>query len=132
MADLAGRTLPVLPAEALITSRANSPWHRTAWCLAAEFVHDLAPSEGPLLLGLMISSLSGSKYSTFSRAVLQKIRGEYDGREVLPFVQLRRLPKQAGDERRLPRYLLFDATLLAFPYHVHHLISLQGSPCRLE
>jgi hypothetical protein len=35
VADLAGGTLPVLPAEALITSRTNGARHRTAWHLAA-------------------------------------------------------------------------------------------------
>jgi len=60
-AGLAGRTLPVLPAEALLTSRAHGARHRTAWCLAAAFVHDLTPSEGPLLVRPMVSSFACSK-----------------------------------------------------------------------
>jgi hypothetical protein len=43
VAGLAGRALPVLPAEALLTSRAHGAGQRTARCLAAAFVHDLTP-----------------------------------------------------------------------------------------
>jgi hypothetical protein len=43
VAGLAGRTVPVLPAKALLTSRTNRAGHRTVSCLAAEFVHDLTP-----------------------------------------------------------------------------------------
>ena len=46
-AGLTGRPAQVLPAEALLTSRANGSRHRTAWRFAAAFGHDLAPSEGP-------------------------------------------------------------------------------------
>ena len=41
-ADLAGRTLQVLPAEALITSWTNGARHRTACRLAVAFGHHLA------------------------------------------------------------------------------------------
>lgn len=41
--------------------------------------------------------------------------------------------KQAGDERHLTHDVpLFYTAHLPFPHHVHHLISLQGSPRRLE
>ena len=42
-ADLAGRTLQMLPAEALQTSRTNGARHGTAYYFAATFVHNLAP-----------------------------------------------------------------------------------------
>ncbi len=47
VAGLAGRTLQVLKAEALLTSWTNGARHRTAGHLTAAFGHDLAPSEGP-------------------------------------------------------------------------------------
>ena len=41
--------------------------------------------------------------------------------------------KQASDERHLPHDVSFShATSLPFPHHVHHLISLQGSPRPLK
>jgi len=43
LADLAGRTAPMLPAEALLTSRTHGARHGTAWCLAADFGHNLTP-----------------------------------------------------------------------------------------
>jgi hypothetical protein len=46
-AGLTGRLAQMMPAEALLTRRANGSRHRTAWCFASAFGHDLAPSEGP-------------------------------------------------------------------------------------
>ena len=41
--------------------------------------------------------------------------------------------KQAGDERDLPQDVpFFHATHLPFPDHVHHLVSLERSPCRFH
>ena len=44
-AGLTGRPAQVMPAEALLTSRANSSRHRTAWRFASAFGHDLTPSD---------------------------------------------------------------------------------------
>src|SRR6266704_616336 len=65
--------------------------------------------------------------------VLQKIREECDGREVPFLLSLGGHSEQAGDEGNLPQDVpFFHATHLPFPDHVHDLIALQGSPCRLE
>ena len=41
--------------------------------------------------------------------------------------------KQGGDELTCPRMSpFFHTTHLPFPEHVHHLVALQGSPCRLK
>jgi hypothetical protein len=41
--------------------------------------------------------------------------------------------KQAGDERHLPKDICFVHSLyLSLPDQVHHLVSLQGSPCGVE
>jgi len=48
LAGLTGGIAPVPPTEALQTSRAGRPWHRTIGYFAA-FVHDLIPSKDPLL-----------------------------------------------------------------------------------
>ena len=48
-------------------------------------------------------------------------------------LSLGRHSKQAGDERHLPQDVsFFHAAHLAFPDHVHDLVSLQGSPRTLE
>lgn len=66
-------------------------------------------------------------------AVLQKIIGKRNGHEVLFSLSLGCHSKQAGDERYLTHDVpLFDAAHLPFSHHVHHLLSLQGSPRALE
>src|SRR6266566_1972461 len=65
--------------------------------------------------------------------VLQKIRGEHDGYEASLVLSLGGHSKQVGDEGDLPQNVSFFHTAhLPFPDHVHHLVSLQGSPRRLE
>ncbi len=72
VAGLAGRTVQVLPAEALLTSRTNGARQRTAGHLAAAFGHDLAPSQGPLLLGLMMPFI---QLTRFDSTTLKPISG---------------------------------------------------------
>ena len=67
------------------------------------------------------------------RVVLQKIREKrWKGKSRL-LLSLGGHSKQAGEECHLPQDVsFFHAMHLAFPDHVHDLISLQGSPRTLE
>jgi hypothetical protein len=53
--------------------------------------------------------------------------------QTLCLLRLRGHSKQAGDERDLSSAVtLFHSFHLAFPNHVHHLVSLEGSPRGLK
>ncbi|SRR5712692_4423951 len=73
------------------------------------------------------------KVSLFKRLCCKKSKRNVTGVKHPFLLSLGCHSEQGGDERHLAENISFaSSSHLSFPYHVHRLISLRGSPCRLE
>jgi hypothetical protein len=92
-------------------------------------VHTVHSIYGPLTL------LPGfiDAFLLLQRVVLQEMRRNKMSVVCLFLFSLGNNSKESGDQCGLPLYISFVHPLhLPFPDHVHHLVSLQYSPRRLE